>query len=91
MLSHIPSEGNPKKSAERDLHVRLLDVNDNMPKLTQTQTSICTKNLKPILITAQDPDSNPFSQPFTFAFATKTGKSPNWELNQIDGTPTSVK
>lgn len=90
ILSDIPSEANPEKATERDLHVRLLDVNDNVPKLMETQAFICMKNPKPVLIKAEDSDSDPFSQPFTFSFGTKTGKSPNWELNKVDGTLKSV-
>ncbi|XP_024654805.2 cadherin-17 [Maylandia zebra] len=84
-------KANPEKATERDLHVRLLDVNDNVPKLMETQAFICMKNPKPVLIKAEDSDSDPFSQPFTFSFGTKTGKSPNWELNQVDDTTAELK
>lgn len=63
--------------------MRLLDVNDNVPKLTEMQAFICIQNIKPVVIKAEDKDSAPFSQPFTFALAKK---SPNWELHKIDGT-----
>uniref|UniRef100_A0A8C6M3D9 Cadherin 17, LI cadherin (liver-intestine) n=1 Tax=Nothobranchius furzeri TaxID=105023 RepID=A0A8C6M3D9_NOTFU len=79
---------NPEKSSERVVHVRLLDVNDNVPKLIETQTFICMQDIKPIVIKAQDGDSVPFSQPFTFAFVKK---SPNWELRAIDGTTAEVR
>ncbi|XP_003450982.1 cadherin-17 isoform X2 [Oreochromis niloticus] len=84
-------KANPEKSTERDLHVRLLDVNDNVPKLVESQAFICVKNPKPVLIKAEDSDSDPFSQPFTFSFGTKTGKSPNWELHQVDDTTAELK
>ncbi|XP_075965601.1 cadherin-17 [Anarhichas minor] len=76
---------NPGKSSERVVSVRLLDVNDNVPKLMETQAFICVKKPEPVIIKAQDTDSAPFSQPFTFAFA-HGKKSPNWELKSVDGT-----
>ncbi|KAM8869376.1 cadherin-17 [Spinachia spinachia] len=76
---------NPVKLSERVLHVRLLDVNDNVPKLMETQAFICVRKPQPVIIKAQDADSAPFSQPFTFAFA-HGKKSPNWDLKSIDGT-----
>uniref|UniRef100_A0A7N8XZ06 Cadherin 17, LI cadherin (liver-intestine) n=1 Tax=Mastacembelus armatus TaxID=205130 RepID=A0A7N8XZ06_9TELE len=71
--------------SERVLFVRLLDVNDNIPKLTETQAFICVKNLEPVIIKAQDEDSAPFSRPFTFTLAFDK-KSPNWDLTSIDDT-----
>ncbi|KAK5862334.1 hypothetical protein PBY51_017742 [Eleginops maclovinus] len=76
---------NPEMSSERVMSVRLLDVNDNFPQLMTNQGFICVKKPEPVIIRAEDPDSAPFSQPFTFAFASKK-KSPNWELKSIDGT-----
>uniref|UniRef100_A0A8C5ECI2 Cadherin domain-containing protein n=1 Tax=Gouania willdenowi TaxID=441366 RepID=A0A8C5ECI2_GOUWI len=75
----------PEKSSERVVHVRLLDVNDNVPKLIENQDFICMNNPKPVTIKAQDADSEPFSQPFTFTFA-HGKKSPNWDLRKVDGT-----
>uniref|UniRef100_A0AAQ5WWS3 Cadherin domain-containing protein n=1 Tax=Amphiprion ocellaris TaxID=80972 RepID=A0AAQ5WWS3_AMPOC len=67
----------------------LLDVNDNYPRLVETQGFICVGKPKPVVIKAVDPDSDPYSQPFTFALATNNNKkSPNWNLRQIDGTLT---
>ncbi|XP_062255425.1 cadherin-17 [Platichthys flesus] len=74
---------NPTMSSERVVSVRLLDVNDNIPKLIETESFICAGNPKPVILRAQDADSAPFSQPFTFAFAKK---SPNWELSRVDDT-----
>ncbi|KAM9805986.1 cadherin-17 isoform 1-T1 [Syngnathus typhle] len=76
---------NPEKSDERVVSVRLLDVNDNVPKLTETQAFMCLKKPEPVVIRAQDGDDAPFSQPFTFTFA-QGKKSHNWELQTIDGT-----
>ncbi|CAN9514243.1 unnamed protein product [Ophioblennius macclurei] len=79
-------KGNPEKSAERVVHVTLLDVNDNYPTLVETQAFICMKNPKPVTVRAQDLDAEPFAQPFTFALAFAKGKSPNWYLRQVDDT-----
>uniref|UniRef100_A0A3P8RRQ2 Cadherin 17, LI cadherin (liver-intestine) n=1 Tax=Amphiprion percula TaxID=161767 RepID=A0A3P8RRQ2_AMPPE len=80
-------KANPEMSAERVVHVRLLDVNDNYPRLVETQGFICVGKPKPVVIKAVDPDSDPYSQPFTFALATNNNKkSPNWNLRQIDDT-----
>ncbi|XP_029307808.1 cadherin-17 [Cottoperca gobio] len=76
---------NPEKFSERVLSVRLLDVNDNVPRLTESQAFICVKKPQPIILKAEDADSAPFSQPFTFAFS-HGKKSPNWDLKSIDGT-----
>ncbi|XP_056142403.1 cadherin-17 [Lampris incognitus] len=78
-------KANPEKSAERDILVRLLDVNDNVPKLTETQAFICVKTPVPVIIRAHDPDSSPYSEPFTFTLG-HGKKSPNWDLRPVDGT-----
>jgi len=75
----------PEKSTERVLTVRLTDVNDNHPKLTEAQAFICSKSPKPVVLRAVDIDSAPFSEPFTFSFP-QGKKYPNWELTAIDGT-----
>lgn len=69
--------------------MRLLDVNDNIPKLTETQAFICVKKPEPIIIKAKDGDSAPFSQPFTFVLGNGK-KSPNWELLNVDGTEANI-
>lgn len=82
----FPSLENPEKSSEREVTVRLLDVNDNFPVLIEKQAFICVKKPEPVIIKAQDADSEPFSQPFTFSMGNK--KSSNWDLQSIDGMPT---
>ncbi|XP_073341264.1 cadherin-17 [Pagrus major] len=77
-------KANRKMSTAQDLTVRLLDVNDNVPRLTETNAFICMKKPEPIIIKATDGDSAPFSQPFTFVLG--SGKSQNWGLVTIDGT-----
>ncbi|KAG7476020.1 cadherin-17 [Solea senegalensis] len=74
---------NPEMSSEHAMSVNLLDVNDNYPKLTETQAFICAAKPESIIIKAKDGDSAPFSQPFTFALSRK---SPNWDLRNIDGS-----
>ncbi|KAG7282188.1 hypothetical protein CRUP_034935 [Coryphaenoides rupestris] len=80
----------PEKYADRVLTVRLTDVNDNHPTLTETQAFICSKSPKPVVLRAVDIDSAPFSEPFTFSFP-QGKKSPNWELTAIDGTSAQLK
>ncbi|XP_060906554.1 cadherin-17 [Labrus mixtus] len=76
---------NPKMSSERVLSVTVLDVNDNVPKLMESRSFICMQRPEPVIIRAQDADSAPFSQPFTFTLG--SGKrSPNWDLKVVDGT-----
>lgn len=84
MLSGFLPEENPEKFSEKVVYVRLLDVNDNFPKLMETQAFICVKKPEPVILKAQDTDSAPFSQPFTFTLA-HGKKSPNWDLRSIDG------
>ncbi|XP_068616231.1 cadherin-17 [Brachionichthys hirsutus] len=76
-------KANPEMSSERVVSIRLLDVNDNIPKLTETQAFICVKKPEPVLLKAVDGDGPPFSQPFTFSLGKK---SPNWQLIGVDGT-----
>ncbi|KAJ8004939.1 hypothetical protein DPEC_G00141490 [Dallia pectoralis] len=73
----------PDQSSERVVSVRLLDVNDNTPKLTKSQGFVCKDKPQPLILTAQDPDAGPFGAPFTFSLAKK---SPNWDLSNLDGT-----
>uniref|UniRef100_A0AAV2MD77 Cadherin domain-containing protein n=1 Tax=Knipowitschia caucasica TaxID=637954 RepID=A0AAV2MD77_KNICA len=76
---------NPEKSTERELSVRLLDVNDNHPKLTESKAFICYNKPSPVLLKAKDADAPPYSEPFTFALSPHK-KSPNWDLSPVDGT-----
>ncbi|XP_071326262.1 cadherin-17 [Trachinotus anak] len=78
-------KANPEKSTEHVVSVRLLDVNDNVPKLTESKAFVCIARPEPVILKAQDGDSAPFSQPFTFTLA-HNKKSPNWELTTVDGT-----
>ncbi|CAJ1062189.1 cadherin-17 [Xyrichtys novacula] len=77
-------KANPEMSSEHALSVRLLDVNDNVPKLVENQAFICMQKPEPVIIKAEDKDSAPFSQPFTFTLGSGK-KSPNWDLKIIDG------
>lgn len=72
-------------SAEGVVNVRLLDVNDNVPKLVESKAFICAKNAEPVIIKATDRDKPPFAQPFTFVLG-KGQKNPNWDLSSDDGT-----
>lgn len=72
-------------SSERVVNVRLLDVNDNSPKLMETKVFICVNKPEPVILRATDNDKAPFSQPFTFTLGDGR-KSPNWDLTSIDGT-----
>lgn len=78
-------KNNPEKSTERELSVRLLDINDHYPTLTETKSFICYNKPAPVLIKAKDADAPPFSEPFTFAFS-HGKKSPNWDLQTVDGS-----
>lgn len=71
-------------SAEHIVNIRLLDVNDNVPKLVESETFICMMKPEPVLLKATDQDDTPFSQPFTFVLG-KGQKSPNWDLSPVDG------
>lgn len=72
-------------SAECVVNVRLLDVNDNSPKLVESQVFICAKKPEPVIIKATDEDAPPFTHPFTFVLGSGK-KSPNWDLSSVDGT-----
>lgn len=77
-------------SAERVVNVRLLDVNDNFPKLVKNKVFICAQKPEPVIIKATDPDDPPFAQPFTFVLG--EGKmSHNWDLSSVDGTEEKKK
>ncbi|XP_041648545.1 cadherin-17 [Cheilinus undulatus] len=76
---------NPEMSSDRVLSVRLLDVNDNIPKLIENKAFICMQKPEPVILRAKDSDSAPFAQPFTFTLGAGK-KSPNWALTIIDGT-----
>lgn len=72
-------------SSERVVNVRLLDVNDNVPKLVENKAFVCARKPEPVIIQATDADAPPFAQPFTFVLKT-TKKYPNWGLSSLDGT-----
>ncbi|XP_051577863.1 cadherin-17-like [Myxocyprinus asiaticus] len=76
------SEGD-KQEAEMKVVIHLLDVNDNYPKLQETQGFICVQKMTPLMLTAVDNDGHPFREPFTFSMPRK---SPNWEIKAVDGT-----
>ncbi|XP_076868810.1 cadherin-17 [Brachyhypopomus gauderio] len=73
------------QAIEKEVSIRLMDVNDNIPKLQQSQGFICVKKPEPLLLTAVDADAPPFAEPFTFTVYAGR-KSPNWEITPVDGT-----
>uniref|UniRef100_H3DLZ2 Cadherin 17, LI cadherin (liver-intestine) n=1 Tax=Tetraodon nigroviridis TaxID=99883 RepID=H3DLZ2_TETNG len=78
-------KNNPKMSAESVVNVRLLDVNDNVPRLVEKEVFICARKPEPVILTATDGDDPPFAQPFTFVLGSGK-KSPNWDLSSVDGS-----
>nr|XP_023667454.1 cadherin-17 [Paramormyrops kingsleyae] len=73
----------PNLQTQRDVNIRLEDVNDNVPKLTATRGFVCANHPQPVILIAEDKDGPPFGQPLTFAMSKK---APNWEIRQTDGT-----
>lgn len=65
-------------------------MNDNSPELIEKKAFICVKKPEPVIIKAKDADSAPFSQPFTFVLGNGK-KSPNWDLQTIDGMKANMK
>uniref|UniRef100_A0AAY4DMY1 Cadherin domain-containing protein n=1 Tax=Denticeps clupeoides TaxID=299321 RepID=A0AAY4DMY1_9TELE len=80
----------PEKQAERDVSIQIVDVNDNIPQLVRSQAFICTKERKPVVLSARDADSAPYGEPFTFALGLKKERSNNWELKAVDGTSATL-
>ncbi|KAI4883631.1 hypothetical protein NFI96_012928, partial [Prochilodus magdalenae] len=74
-----------KQETEKEISIELIDVNDNFPKLQQSQGFICVKQPTPLVLTAVDADSSPFAEPFIFSLQSPR-KSPNWEIMQVDDT-----
>lgn len=63
-----------------DIHLQ--DVNDNYPKLQNTQGFICVQKMTPLTLNAEDKDSHPYGEPFSFSLPRK---SPNWEIKAVNG------
>ncbi|XP_066532287.1 cadherin-17 [Hoplias malabaricus] len=78
-----------KHETVKEVSVKLMDVNDNVPKLKVTEGFMCVKNLKPLLLTAVDSDAPPFGEPFTFTLQMGR-RSPNWEIKPVDGTSANL-
>ncbi|MFT7816248.1 cadherin-17 [Arapaima gigas] len=72
----------PDHEVQRDVTIRLLDVNDNYPKLMKTDSFVCVKKPKPLLLQAVDGDAPPFGEPFTFTLF----RNSNWMIKQINGS-----
>lgn len=72
----------PNLQTQRDVNIRLEDVNDNVPKLMVTRGFVCANHPQPVTLIAEDKDGPPFGQPLTFAMSKK---APNWEIRQTDG------
>ncbi|XP_029101859.1 cadherin-17 [Scleropages formosus] len=79
---------NPEQETQRNVTIRLLDVNDNSPTLMKTQSFVCAKKPQPVLLRAVDGDAPPFGEPFTFSLSKKAGA--NWEIRQINGSSANL-
>ncbi|KAG9339392.1 hypothetical protein JZ751_023785, partial [Albula glossodonta] len=75
----------PEKVVEKDITIRILDVNDNIPKLIEYQGYMCVKKPEPIIVHAEDKDGPPFGKPLTFILS-QPKKFPNWEIQAVDDT-----
>lgn len=87
----VSEKDNPDMQAEKEVYIRLTDVNDNVPKLVTQNTFICVQDhKKPVLLEAMDADAEPFGAPFTFSLGVKNQRSPNWEVKSNNGSATSA-
>ncbi|XP_073728244.1 cadherin-17 [Misgurnus anguillicaudatus] len=75
------------QESEMKVDINLQDVNDNYPKLQNTQGFICVQKMTPLTLIAEDKDSHPFGEPFSFSMPRK---SPNWEIKAVDGTSANL-
>lgn len=80
-----PPEGHPEMSTQHVVTLQIKDVNDNKPLLTKNHADLCVKTLDPVIIEAEDPDGDPYGEPFTFTLE-KQPKYPNWKLDTVSGT-----
>ncbi|KAJ8290986.1 hypothetical protein GJAV_G00019970 [Gymnothorax javanicus] len=78
-------KASPEKSVEKEVTVRILDLNDNVPKLKENQAFVCRKKITPVFIHAEDMDSPPFGKPFTFVI-TQPKKFAHWQIETVDDT-----
>ncbi|KAJ8353883.1 hypothetical protein SKAU_G00214500 [Synaphobranchus kaupii] len=78
-------KASPENAQQKDVTVLILNVNDNIPKLTENRGFVCSKKIMPIFLYAEDKDSPPFGSPFTFIIS-QPRKFPNWQIETVDGT-----
>ncbi|XP_005302988.3 cadherin-like protein 26 isoform X1 [Chrysemys picta bellii] len=87
IIVHAIDDGVPPQTGTGTILLYLSDINDHMPTLVTRFLEVCDKaRLTPLIIKAEDNDSDPYASPFTFKLAddSKSIKQ-NWRLGKSFG------
>ncbi|NWI22156.1 DSG2 protein, partial [Crypturellus soui] len=75
----------PKKTVTGTVLLRVEDVNDNCPTLVDPVRTVCS-DTKSIDVTAADPDSYPYSAPFSFTLLEQEKTENKWMIGSRNDT-----
>ncbi|XP_015681235.1 cadherin-like protein 26 [Protobothrops mucrosquamatus] len=84
IVIHAIDDGVPPLTGTGTIQLHLSDLNDNAPTLVTTSLITCEgKGLGPFHIKAEDKDSYPYAEPFTFQLEEALGGTENlWRLGE---------
>ncbi|XP_034288898.1 cadherin-like protein 26 [Pantherophis guttatus] len=84
IVIHATDDGVPPLTGTGTIQLFLSDLNDNAPMLVTTSLTICEGNgMGPFHIEAEDKDSSPYAEPFTFQLEDASeGTEKLWRLGE---------
>ncbi|XP_033009555.1 cadherin-like protein 26 [Lacerta agilis] len=84
IVIHAIDDGVPPLTGTGTIQLHLSDLNDNAPMLVTPLLVVCKgKEKGPFLVKAEDKDSDPYAEPFTFQLVETNGNGQDsWKLGQ---------